>query len=261
MSNLNPSKVSQESGLDTTPPHHSDDKTVVRCVNITREYSHGMSSSSVLSFRSTHDTPVVTALDGVSVRIESGEFVGLAGPSGSGKSTLLHLLAGLDAPTSGRVELLGEDTQSLSRSERAATRLRNIGIVFQRFYLLPTLSARANVALPLIERGISRAERRERALSRLEAVGLADRATHRPRELSGGEQQRVAIARALVGDPGVLIADEPTGELDSVTGQGVIDLLAGLATDRAVIVASHDERVLEQTDRVLRLHDGRIVDE
>ena len=250
------SAVRNGSRRETDPEH----TPVVRCVDVSREYNRGGSSSRFGLFDSRR-RHTVTALDDVSLRIESGEFVGLAGPSGSGKSTLLHLLCGLDAPTFGRVELLGENTRDLSDGERAALRLDHVGIVFQRFYLLPTLSARANVALPLVERGVPRSERRRRATSRLEAVGLGDRVSHRPNELSGGEQQRVAVARALIGDPDLLVADEPTGELDTATGQRVVDLLAGLATDRAVVVASHDETVLERTDRVIRLHDGRIVDE
>jgi putative ABC transport system ATP-binding protein len=200
----------------------------------------------------------VTALDGVSLSIFPGEFVGVAGPSGSGKSTLLHLLAGLDTPTEGAVHLDGTDTGSLSERGRARLRLETVGIVFQHFHLLPSLSARANVALPLVERGVGKRARHQRASDLLEEVGLGDRLGHKPGELSGGEQQRVAIARALATDPALLIADEPTGELDSTTGETVLDLLSATASDRAVVVASHDETVLRKTDRVIRLRDGRL---
>jgi putative ABC transport system ATP-binding protein len=231
----------------------SDARPVVACRDVTRRYTRG--SGSLFSNRSH---PTVTALDGVSTSIATGEFVGIAGPSGSGKSTLLHLLAGLDVPTEGVVRLVGTDTSTLSEQQRARLRLDNVGIVFQQFYLLPSLSARANVALPLVERGVGKRRRRERAEGLLQRVGLGDRTDHRPGELSGGEQQRVAIARALVTDPRLLIADEPTGELDTATGQQIIDMLAEHTEDRAVVVASHDENVLDQTERLVRLRDGHI---
>jgi putative ABC transport system ATP-binding protein len=153
----------------------------------------------------------------------------------------------------------GRETHALSEQQRARLRLDNVGIVFQHFYLLPSISARANVALPLIELGVGKQSRRTRAEKLLHRVGLGDRTEHKPGELSGGEQQRVAIARALATDPNVLIADEPTGELDTDTGEQIISVLAEHTDGRAVIVASHDERVLAQTDRVIRLQDGRIV--
>ncbi len=228
----------------------------VFCEDVTRTYSRGRSG---LFSRGT-SAPSVTAVDDVSLAVEPGEFVGLAGPSGSGKSTLLHLLAALDTPTAGRVVLAGTDTTG--RSERQLTRLRrdHVGIVFQRFHLLPSLSARANVALPLIERGVGKRRRRERATDLLSAVGLADRATHKPGELSGGERQRVAVARALIGEPDLVVADEPTGELDTATGDAVLSLLADAADDRAVILASHDQQALDRTDRVISLRDGQRTD-
>lgn len=236
--------------------------TVVECSNVSREYERG-GGGSWLPFvgGESGDRPTVKALDDVSLGIERGEFVGLSGPSGSGKSTLIHLLAGLDAPTSGTVTLAGEDVASLSQKRLTRLRLEQVGIVFQRFHLLPSLSARANVALPLVERGVPKRERRERAASLLERVGLGERQTHRPGELSGGEQQRVAVARALAGDPLVVFADEPTGELDTDTGERILDLLADLATDRSVVLASHDQRALDRTDRVIRLVDGRRQDD
>jgi putative ABC transport system ATP-binding protein len=202
----------------------------------------------------------VVALDDVSVSIAPGTFLGITGPSGSGKSTLLHLLAALDTPTSGRVLLGGTDTAAISERQRTRLRLDHVGIVFQRFHLLPSLSARSNVALPLVERGVPKRERHRRADDLLSQVGLGDRVDHRPGELSGGEQQRVAVARALVNDPDLLVADEPTGELDSRTGEVVLDLLSEMAEDRAVVVASHDPAVGERADRHLALLDGRRVD-
>ncbi|ELZ08756.1 ABC transporter-related protein [Natrinema thermotolerans DSM 11552] len=202
----------------------------------------------------------MTALRGVSIDVPRGTIVGLEGPSGSGKSTILHAVAGLLVPTAGRVEVAGTDLTALSDAERTRLRRRHIGIVFQRFYLLPSLSARANVALPLVQAGVPRADRRDRAESLLEAVGLGDRATHLPGELSGGERQRVAIARALSTDPDVIVADEPTGELDTATGRTVLELLTDVGRDRAVIVASHDEGALSVADRIVSLRDGRVDD-
>ncbi|WP_435196342.1 ABC transporter ATP-binding protein [Natronomonas sp. EA1] len=221
---------------------------VVTCDAVRRTYRRGRGA------------PTVVALDEVSLAIDAGELVGITGASGSGKSTLLHLLAGLDTPDSGRVTIAGHDVGARSERARARIRLDHVGIVFQRFHLLPALSARANVALPLVEQGVPKAERRERATALLDRVGLGDRTDHRPGELSGGEQQRVAIARALATEPELLIADEPTGELDSETGARVIDLLGELASDRAVVVASHDDAVVAAADRVLELRDGRRTD-
>lgn len=199
----------------------------------------------------------VTALRDVSLAVRHNEVVGIAGPSGSGKTTLLHLIAALDTPTSGTVQIDGEPTGDLSAGKRTRLRLEHVGLVFQRFHLLPSLTARGNVALPLLELGVNRSERRERATEILAAVGLGDRTDHRPQALSGGEQQRVAIARALVTDPAIVVADEPTGELDTETGAQVLDLLARARADRAVVVASHDERALDRTDRLVRLRDGK----
>lgn len=201
----------------------------------------------------------MTALSDVTLEFSPGEVTVIAGPSGSGKSTLLHLLAALDVPTDGQVFLDGIDTTALSERDRTDLRRRRVGIVFQRFHLLPSLTARANVALPLIEDGLPKQRRHDRAETLLEAVGLGNRVDHRPFELSGGEQQRVAIARALVNEPAVLLADEPTGELDSDTGARILSLLDELASDRVVVVASHDPAVIERGDRVIRLADGRVV--
>lgn len=229
---------------------------VVRCDSISRVYA----DSKTGWFGGQRTGRTVTALDDVSLAVEAGELVAVLGPSGSGKSTLLHLLAALDVPTSGRVYLDGEPTDGRSERSRARLRLDRVGIVFQRFHLLPSLSARANVALPLVERGVGKQARRERATALLERVGLGDRVDHRPGQLSGGEQQRVAVARALVGDPALVVADEPTGELDSETGATVLDLLADVVEDRAVVVASHDPAVAARADRRIELRDGRRVD-
>ena len=247
----------------TRPATEESDRreAVVDCSRVTRTYERG-GDGGWFSFGSddADGRPTVTALDDVSLTIERGEFVGLSGPSGSGKSTLIHLLSGLDAPTDGTVTLAGEDVSELSQKQLTRLRLEQVGIVFQRFHLLPSLSARANVALPLVERGMGKSERREEAAELLDRVGLGDRQDHRPGELSGGEQQRVAVARALAGDPLVVFADEPTGELDTDTGAVILDLLAELAEDRAVVLASHDEQALARTDRVIRLLDGQVKD-
>lgn len=229
----------------------------VECINVSRTYTRG-GDGGLLS-RSGADAETVTAVSDISLRVFPGDLIGLAGPSGSGKTTLLHLLAGLDTPTTGVVELAGTDTSDISSRRRAQLRLANVGIVFQHFHLLPSLSARANVAVPLLETGHSKRDRRERAATLLEDVGLEDRLHHKPAALSGGERQRVAVARALVTDPDLLIADEPTGELDTATGRQVLDLLESIAADRAVVVASHDEQVLNRVSQVVRLQDGHRV--
>ncbi len=227
--------------------------TAVRLESVTHEYgaNGGRGRSG--------DDRTVTALRNVSFDVRAGDIVGLEGPSGSGKSTILHAVSGLLVPSGGAVELLDTDLTTCSNRERTRLRRRHVGIVFQRFHLLPSLSARANVALPLVQAGIPRATRRERAETLLEKVGLGDRIHHLPGELSGGERQRVAIARALVTDPDVIVADEPTGELDTATGEDVLDLLMDIGRDRALLVASHDESTLAVADRVVTLRDGRVV--
>ena len=244
---------------DTPAPQATPDppaSVIAACEHVTRTYTRGRSGG-FFGSRSA-ERPTVTAVEDVTLSIHRGEIVGLAGPSGSGKSTLLHLLAALDVPTEGTVRVDGQDTSTLSSRERTRLRLSTVGIVFQRFHLLPALSAKSNVALPLVEQGLGKQARHDRALDLLEAVGLADRATHKPGELSGGEQQRVAIARALVTDPDLVIADEPTGELDTQTAAGVLDVFADLADDCAVVIASHDEPTLAIADRRIDLKDGRV---
>ena len=239
---------------------HTGPPPVVRATDVSKIYIRGSKRGRLSRLLGRSPAPRVTALDGASVTAHRGEIVGLSGPSGSGKSTLLHLLAGLELPTSGAVSIENTPTSSLSERKRTRLRLESVGIVFQQFHLLPSLTARANVALPLVELGVSKRKRRRRATDLLERVGLEDRVTHRPGELSGGEQQRVAIARALVTDPALVIADEPTGELDTKTGQRVLSELTAVAEDRAVVLASHNDQTLAIADRVVCLRDGAVVD-
>ena len=204
----------------------------------------------------------VPALRGVSFTVEPSEYVAIVGPSGCGKSTLLNLLGVIDRPTSGTVSIAGERVDQLGDARATEFRLRRIGFVFQRFYLLHALSARENVELPLAEAGMSCAERRARALELLEYVGLGRRERHRPSQLSGGEQQRVAIARALANRPALLLADEPTGELDARTGAEMIALFERLNRDgTTVVVVTHDEDLARAAKRVIHLRDGTIVDD
>ncbi len=202
----------------------------------------------------------VHALRGLTLKIKKGDFVAIQGPSGSGKSTAMNLIGCLDVPTKGKVFLEGQDIAKLSESDLAQIRGRKIGFVFQQFNLIHTLSAVENVALPMLFQDFSAEERNERAHFLLEQIGLGDRVGHRPNELSGGEQQRVAIARALANDPEVVLADEPTGNLDSKTGMEIMDLLLKLhkKEHKTLIVVTHDSKVAGFADRVESLRDGRI---
>jgi len=204
----------------------------------------------------------VPALRGVSLSVDQGDYVAVVGPSGSGKSTLMHLLGGLDRPTQGSLRVGGTDVSTMSQDELAAVRNATIGFVFQAFQLLPRTSAVDNVGMPLIYRGVRRAERRRLATAALDSVGMGHRLRHRPGQLSGGEQQRVAIARALVGEPQVLLADEPTGNLDTRTGIEVMELLERLNTERgvALVVVTHDREVAARARRQVYVRDGLLVE-
>ena len=207
---------------------------------------------------------VVRALDGVTIALEAGEFVGLLGTSGSGKSTLLNLVAGLDHPTSGSLKVFDQDLAQMSRQDLAAHRRTNVGMIFQSFNLIPTMTAVENVALPMMFAGVARAEREARARALLEQVGLGERQAHRPKELSGGEQQRVSIARALANDPQILLADEPTGNLDSRTAQEILARLQDLNTRtlRTILLVTHDASLASRfVRRTITLLDGQVVPE
>ena len=203
---------------------------------------------------------LVRALDDVSISIMPGDFVSIVGPSGSGKSTLLGLLGCLDAPTAGRIVVDGVDVTALADAARTQVRGRSIGFVFQQFHLIPHLDALANVETALLYRGMKPNERRERSLASLARVGLAHRHDHRPVQLSGGEQQRVALARALVTEPKILLADEPTGALDSKNAANVMDILRGLRSpERAIVLVTHDVGIADSAARKISMRDGRVV--
>ncbi|MGB2905916.1 MAG: ABC transporter ATP-binding protein [Candidatus Aminicenantaceae bacterium] len=204
----------------------------------------------------------VTALHEVDFAVQEGEFLGVTGTSGSGKSTLMNLLGGLDTPTSGRIEARGKVISEMDPEELARYRRHSVGMIFQSFNLIPAFSAWENVGLPLVFAEVSKRQRRERAEAILKQVGLEERMLHRPRELSGGEQQRVAIARALVNQPEVLLADEPTGNLDSGTSRDIVQLLANLnaAQGLAVVMVSHEEALLREfAHGIVRLRDGKVI--
>jgi putative ABC transport system ATP-binding protein len=206
------------------------------------------------------DGVAVEALRGVSLTVAAGDFVAVVGPSGSGKSTLMHLLGALDRPTTGTLRIAGHDVSRMRPTELADVRNRTVGFVFQSFHLLARTTARDNVAMPLVYSGVRRGERRRRAAATLEAVGMGHRLDHRPGQLSGGEQQRVAIARALVTEPAVLLADEPTGNLDTRTGHEVMDLLERLNAERgvALVLVTHDLEVAARARRRVHVRDGLI---
>ncbi len=207
--------------------------------------------------RGDRDVPVLRDID---LNVETGEFVALMGPSGSGKSTLLNLVAGFDRPTSGTVQVGGRDLNAMSENELARWRGRNVGFIFQLYNLIPVLTARENVEIPLLLTSQSAAERRRRAETALDLVGLGDRLDHFPRQMSGGEEQRVAIARAIVVDPAVLVADEPTGDLDAASADDILELLQHLnkPLGKTLVVVTHDPRVAEGADRLVRLEKGVI---
>jgi putative ABC transport system ATP-binding protein len=231
-------------GADAVPTEASDE-VAVRCVGLTRHYA------------GAGDAPV-RALDGLDLVVPAGEFLAVTGPSGCGKTTFLNLLGALDTPSGGTLEVFGQPVAGLSATDRALYRRATVGFVFQQFLLIPTLTALENVALPLGYAGVPKGEARDRAVALLDRVGLAARHDHLPALLSGGEQQRVAVARALVTGARLLLADEPTGNLDGATAQQVVALLREHAADRTIVMVTHDPEVANLADRQLRLRDGRI---
>ena len=219
--------------------------SLIRLQNLSRRYQMG--------------TETVHALRGVSTEIQRGEYVAIMGPSGSGKSTLMNMLGCLDSPTDGIYELNGSRVSEMNDNQLAEIRNREIGFIFQTFNLLPRSDALRNVELPLVYAGVSSKERRARAMATLTSVGLADRVHHKPNELSGGQRQRVAVARALVNRPSILLADEPTGNLDSKTGTEILALFQSLADQgNTIIVVTHEEEVARHARRILRIRDGLI---
>lgn len=204
----------------------------------------------------------VPVLHGIDLSVEDGEFIAIMGPSGSGKSTLMNIIGFLDYPTAGTFELNGENISSAKEKQLALLRNEHIGFVFQQFFLLPRLNALKNVEAPLIYAGVPKRERTERAKQMLEKVGLDDRMKHLPNQLSGGQKQRVAIARALVNNPTLILADEPTGALDSKTSAQIMELLVHLNQEgKTVIIVTHEEEIAEYTDRIITLKDGKIIDD
>lgn len=223
--------------------------SIIETVDLVKEYPQGETSLRVLK--------------GVNMKVEEGDFMAIMGPSGSGKSTLLNMIGALDKPTSGTVLIRGVDISTLSDNQLADLRSKEIGFVFQFFNLISRMKALGNVALPMAIAGVPRSERRERAAKLLEMVGLGERMHHRPTELSGGEQQRVAIARALVNDPAVVLCDEVTGNLDSGTGDDIMQLMRTLNNEegKTFVLITHDPVVAQSTDRLVTLHDGEIIGE
>ncbi len=227
-----------------SPPINDERSTVLELRRVVRQYE---------------GTPPVRAVDNVDLRIATGELVAIVGPSGSGKSTLLNLIGTLDRPTSGRLFVDGVDTSELSDSALAGLRSARIGFVFQQFHLLSGMTAVENVAAGLLYRGISRTERRKRSTEVLKRVGLGHRLSHLPNKLSGGERQRVAIARALVGDPAIVLADEPTGNLDSKTSNEIVELMHRLHADGStIVVTTHDKELAANLPRQISIRDGKL---
>ena len=231
--------------MSALPFPDENNSPILRLVNVGKMYATG--------------SVQVEALRGISMEVARGEYVAIMGPSGSGKSTLMHILGCLDVPTSGSYDLAGEDVSTMDEDALAHVRNRQIGFVFQQFNLLSSLPAWRNVELPLCYSGVGRAERKKRAVLALERVGLGDRLDHRPGELSGGQQQRVAVARALVTDPALILADEPTGNLDSHSTADVLRLFAELHDQgRTIVLITHEHDVAESAQRIVRLFDGQI---
>jgi putative ABC transport system ATP-binding protein len=222
-------------------------KELIRCKNVWKIYNEGMSAE-------------VEALQDINLEIGKGEFTSIMGASGSGKSTLMHCIGCLDKPTRGKIYFEGQDLSSLSDNELAAIRRRKIGFVFQFFNLVPSLTALENVELPMVFNGVEEGERKKRAAMLLEEVGLGDRMGHRQAELSGGERQRVALARALTNNPSLILADEPTGNLDSRSGEEVLNILKRLNKEgKTVVIITHDSTIARSTPRAIKLKDGMVV--
>jgi putative ABC transport system ATP-binding protein len=223
-------------------------ETLIRCRDLSKQYKKGAQT--------------VTPLKALDLDVQRGEFLALMGPSGSGKTTLLNLLAGIDQPSSGLLEVCGEDISTLSRSKLTHWRAQHIGYIFQLYHLVPVLTAFENVELPLLLSNMTRRNRRERVENTLSLVGLSDRMHHFPRELSGGQEQRVAIARALVASPELLVADEPTGDLDREAANSVLDLLHRLVNEfnKTIVMVTHDPRAAEKADRLLHLEKGKLLE-
>lgn len=221
---------------------------IIECRKLVKDYSR--------------DDQVIRVLDHVDCQIEAGAFVALMGPSGSGKTTLLNLIAGIDRPTDGELLVEGHDISGLSRAELAAWRARSVGYIFQLYNLVPVLTAYENVELPLLLQDLSRHERHERVAAALTTVGLEERHSHYPRQLSGGQEQRVAIARAIVTQPHILLADEPTGDLDRESAHAIMDLLCRLNSERGqtIVMVTHDSKTAARASRLVHLEKGRIVD-
>lgn len=222
---------------------------MISCKAITKSYRKGPN--------------LVTPLENLSLEVPQGEFLALMVPSGSGKTTLLNLISGIDTPTSGSLEIDGENIAAFTRKQLTKWRARKVGYIFQLYHLIPVLTAFENVELPLLITSLSRAERREKAEAALELVGLKDRSHHTPAELSGGQEQRVAIARALVADPALLVADEPTGDLDRESATKILELLQSLSRDhgKTIVMVTHDARAAAAADRILHLEKGKLLTE
>jgi putative ABC transport system ATP-binding protein len=234
----------------TQPEFQPSEETFIRCRGLAKTYRKGRTT--------------VTPLEALDLDVPRGEFLALMGPSGSGKTTLLNLIAGIDTPSNGELWVGGQNLAELKRGQLTAWRARHCGYVFQLYHLVPILNAFENVELPLLlEKGLSRQERRQKVQEALELVGLADRSEHRPTELSGGQEQRVAIARAIVGDPGLLVADEPTGDLDREAANSILDLLRQLSADygKTIVMVTHDAAAASAATRTLHLEKGRLLEQ
>lgn len=233
--------------FDKPPPPEPMSTSLIQVRKLTKSFRKGSN--------------LITPLENLSLDVSRGEFLALMGPSGSGKTTLLNLIAGIDTTSSGNLLIDSQDLGTMSRAQLTRWRSQNVGYIFQLYHLVPILSAYENVELPLLLQALTRSQRRERVEAALELVGLSDRAHHRPAELSGGQEQRVAIARAIVHDPGLLVADEPTGDLDEESAGAVLDLLCSLSRDhnKTIVMVTHDPKAAAVADRTLHLEKGQLV--